>query len=109
MKMRKGQMNAAGALPVLIMGVVISTILLIFGGVLGGQVYSQTASQINAITDTQIKNNITGAIQSGFTALNTTGTYLPIIVLASIIALVMAMVMGLGGLSGKGTPAGGVL
>jgi len=42
-----------------------------------------------------IKNNITAAIGSSFTSLNTVGGYLPIVVLAVIIFLVLGLVMSL--------------
>ena len=55
--------------------------------------------------DVDISNSIKGAIVSGFEALETTGNYLPIIVLAVIIFIVLSIVMGLGAFGGMG--AGG--
>jgi len=40
-----------------------------------------------------IEGNITGAIQTSFTSLKTTGDYLPIVVLAVIIFIILGMVM----------------
>lgn len=88
--------DSVGAVIYLIVGVGIATLVLIFVGTLGGQIYGQTESQISAISDVAIKGNITEAIKSGFKALNLTGSYLPIVVLAVIIFLVLALVMGLG-------------
>ena len=93
---KKGYVQeSVAAIIFLIMGVGMATLVLIFVSVLGGQVYSQTAANINAISDTNIKNNVTAAIESSFTALNTTGGYLPIIVLAVIIFIVLGLVMSL--------------
>ncbi|MEM5810118.1 MAG: hypothetical protein QW156_04500 [Candidatus Aenigmatarchaeota archaeon] len=99
--------DSVGAIVYLIMGVGLATLVLIFVGVLGGSIYSQTQSDINAISDIDIKNNITSAIKSGFKSLNLTGGYLPIVVLAVIIFLVLGLVLGLG--RGTTTQAGTVL
>jgi len=85
-----------GAVILLIMGVGIATLVLIFVGVLGGQVYSQVEPDITAINDTTIQGYVKDSITSGFKALKTTGNYLPIVVLAVIIFVVLGLVMGLG-------------
>ena len=98
-----------GAMVFLIVGVGIATLVLIFVGVLGGQVYEQVESDIDAITNTTIQNSVRNAIVSGFEALEVTGSYLPIIVLAVIIFIVLSIVMGLGafgGMSGGGQYGG---
>jgi len=87
--------ETVAAIIFLIMGVGMATLVLIFVSVLGGSVYQQTQGQINAISDTAIKGNVTAAIESSFTALNTVGGYLPIVVLAVIIFLVLGLVMSL--------------
>jgi len=83
------------ALTTLIMGVGVATMVLIFVGVLGGQVYSQTQADIDNISDNVTKGYITDAIQSGFKALKTTGNYMPIVVLAVIIFVVLGLVLSL--------------
>jgi hypothetical protein len=94
---KKGMVQEqVGAIILLIMGVGVATLVLIFVGVLGGQVYSQVQGDIASITDTNIKGNITAGITSGFKALNLTGSYLPIVVLAVIIFIVLGLVMSLG-------------
>jgi hypothetical protein len=79
------------------MGVGMATLVLIFVGVLGGQVYQQTQDNLLDLngTNPEAYNNVTAAIQESFVALNTTGSYLPIIVLAVIIFLVLGLVMSL--------------
>ena len=167
-----------GAMVFLIVGVGIATLVLIFVGVLGGQVYQQVEPTLDLLTgavtnesmgtvingtltsfghddilsgslviinrssatvvplsnftidydagtflqiengtnngamnatyswgEFNISNSIKGAIISGFEALETTGSYLPIIVLAVIIFIVLSIVMGLGAFGGMG--AGG--
>ena len=86
-----------GVMVGLIVGVSVATLVLIFMGVLGGQVYQQTESDINAINDTTIKQYVKDSITSGFKAQKLTGNYLPIIVLAVVIFVVLGLVTGLGG------------
>jgi len=82
-----------GSVIELILGVGVATMLLIFVGVLGGQAYSLTQSQINAINDTTVKQNIVDSITSGFSTLKLVGQYLPLIVLGVVISLVIGLVM----------------
>lgn len=86
-----------GAMVSLIIGVGIAVLLLIFVGVLGGQAYSLTQSQIEAINDTTIKTYVKDSITSGFQALRTVGQYMPLIVLAVVISLVIVLVIGFAG------------
>ena len=98
--------QSVGSIVGLIVGVGVAAIMLIVVSVLGGQVYQQSAADITAITDQNIENNITLAIQNSFRALATTGNYLPLIVLAVIIFIIMGLIMGLmsprGGMGGYG-------
>jgi hypothetical protein len=91
-----------GAIVFMIVGVGIATLVLIFVGVLGGQVYQQVEADIDAISNSTIQGYVKNAIISGFRALNTTGSYLPIVVLAVIIFVVLSIVMGLGAFGGMG-------
>ena len=98
--------GAVGAVITLIVGVGVSVLILIFVGALGGQTYNLVQYDINNITDTTIRTSVTDGITSGFEALEQTGDYLPIIVLAVVISLVLALVLGftaLGGGGGRGT------
>lgn len=95
----------------LIIGVGIAVLVMIFVGVLGGQVYSQTQNDIDSINNTAIKDDINTAVQKGFEALKQTGTYLPLVVLSVIIFIVLGLVMSLGdfGYRGSGGYRGGAL
>jgi hypothetical protein len=93
---KKGQtMGSVGAIIGLITGIGVSVMVLIFVGVLAGQTYQLTESKIDAITNDTVKTYVKDSIVSGFSALKTTGDYLPIIVLAVIIAIVLSLVLGL--------------
>lgn len=92
---REGQaQTAVGSVITLIVGVGIAVLVLIFVGSLGGQTYELVEADIDNITNTTISDHIKASIVSGFSALETTGDYLPIIVLAFVIALVLALVLG---------------
>lgn len=83
-----------GAMITLILGVGVAVLLLIFIGVMGGQAYSITEPQINAINDTTIRGHVKDSITQGFFALRTTSQYLPIVVLAVIIGVVLGVIFG---------------
>jgi hypothetical protein len=93
----------AGAMTALIIGVGVSVLLLIFIGVLGGQAYSLTQSNIESINDTIIKGYVKDAITSGFQSLKTVGQYMPLVVLAVVIAVILTVVLGLGVFGGRAT------
>ena len=80
----------------LIIGVGVATMVIIFIGILGGQTYQMTEADIQAINDTTIKGYITDSITNSFKALSQTGKYLPLVVLAVIISIVLAVIIGLG-------------
>lgn len=101
--MKKGQaVGAIGAIITLIVGVGVSVLILIFVGSLGGQTYELVEPDITAITNQTIEDSVKEAIMSGFESLEQTGNYLPIIVLAVIIAVVLTLVLGFSNLGGSG-------
>jgi len=107
---KKGQAGGAvGNIITLIVGVGVSVLVLIFVGSLGGQTYELTESKIDAITNTTIKGHVKESIVSGFSALEQTGDYLPIIVLAVVISLVLALVLGFTAFGGAGGMRGSAL
>ena len=99
---KKGQAGAVGAIITLIVGVGVSVMVLIFIGALGGQTYELVEADITAITNETIENHVREGIVSGFEALEQTGDYLPIIVLAVVISLVLALVLGFTAFGGSG-------
>ena len=103
---KKGQIGGAvGAVIMLITGVGVATLVLIFVGVLGGQTYNLVEAKIDNISDATIKASVKTGITSGFQALEQTGSYLPIIVLAIVITLVLFLVLGM--TNNMGRQAGG--
>lgn len=86
--------GAVGSVIMLIVGVGVAVLIMIFVGSLGGQTYNLVESDIDAITNTTVKNHVKNSIISGFEALEQTGNYLPIIVLAVVIFLVLTLVLG---------------
>lgn len=105
---KKGQVaNNVGAIITLIVGVGVASLVLIFVGSLGGQTYNLVESDIDAISNANIKADVKDAIESGFEAVETSGDYLPIIVLAVVIFIVLGLVIGMGG--GRAAYQGGAL
>jgi len=105
---KEGQVaESVGAIVTLIIGVGVAVLILIFVGVLGGQTYNLTEGDLDAITNDTVRNSVKNSIISGFEALETTGSYLPIIVLAVIIAIVLALVIGFTAFGGSGGVGGG--
>jgi len=100
----EGAVEAVGSLITLIVGVGVATLVLIFVGTLGGQTYNLTEDDINDINDSTIQDSVKNGITSGFEALEQTGSYMPIIVLAVVIFLVLGLVLGMGNV---GTMGGG--
>jgi len=93
---KEGQMGGAvGAVIQLITGIGVAVLVLIFVGALGGQTYNLVEADIDAITNETVKTSVKSGIISGFEALQQTGEYLPIIVLAVVIALVLFLVLGM--------------
>lgn len=108
--MEEGQAGmAVGNVITLIVGVGVAVLVLIFVGALGGQTYNLVEPDIDAITNTTIKNAVKDSVVSGFTALKQTGSYLPIIVLAVVIFLVLALVLGFTAFGGGGMGRGSAL
>ena len=100
---KKGQAaGAVGAIISLVMGVAVATLLMIFTGALGGQTYNLVEPDIDNISDAAIKASIKAGITSGFEAQEQVGNYLPIVVLAVIVFLVLGLVLSMGGIGNGG-------
>jgi hypothetical protein len=106
--------GSVSAIITMIVGVGVAVLVLIFVGSLGGQTYNLVESDIETIgvvymangsinttaSNYTIQNSIKGGVISGFEALEQTGDYLPIIVLAVVITIVLGLVLTMGGLTG---------
>jgi hypothetical protein len=104
--MKEGEMGGTiGGVIGLIVGVGIAVLVLVFVGVLGGQTWQQTEADIDAITNTTVKGHIKNAAINGFDALEKTGAYLPLIVLALVIGVVLSVVLGFMSFGGRGGSA----
>lgn len=101
---KKGQVAVVGSIVTLIVGVGVGVLVLIFVGALGGQTYNLVEDDINAINNSDIQTSVMKGIKSGFEALEQTGNYMPIIVLAVVIGLVLTIVLGF---TAFGAAAGG--
>lgn len=108
---KSGMIQAqVGAIIMLIVGVGVAALVLIFVGTLGGSTYNLVEPDIDAITNETIKQYTKDGIISAFKALKTTGSYLPIIVLAVVIFIVLGLILGMTGMTtGGGGYSGGAL
>jgi len=94
---KKGQVAVGGSeVLTLIIVVGIAALVLIFVSTLGGQTYNLVEADINNISNTTVRTSVQNASQSGFDAMETVGNYLPLIVLAIVISIVLALILGLG-------------
>lgn len=105
---KKGQMQGGvvNAIITLIVGIGVSVMVLIFIGALGGQTYNLVETDITAITNDTIEASVRNSIVSGFSALEKTGDYLPLIVLAVVISLVLFLIIGMSAVTGGGGMGG---
>ena len=102
--------NQIGMVIELIVGVGVAALVLIFVGTMGGQTYNMVDGDLcdlntgglgeqgctDGIADYNIGSSVRSGITSGFEALETSGDYLPLIVLAVVISIVLALVLGMG-------------
>ena len=109
---KKGNINTTiMAIIYLIVGVGVAALVLIFVGALGGQTYNLVQNDIDAISNDSIKNYTKQGVVSAFKALKSTGSYLPIVVLAVVIFIVLGLILGMTGAGGgySGGYSGGAL
>jgi len=98
---KKGQVQGAiGAMIALFVGVIVIVLLVILAGALGGQTYNLVQDDIQDINDSTIQGNVENSIKEGFSTLEDTAGYVPIVVLAIIIFLVLTLVIGFTALTG---------
>jgi hypothetical protein len=102
----EGQAALGGIVSVVVL-VGVAVLVLIFVSVLSGQTYNISEASIDDITNTTIQGNVRDAVGSGFEALTTTGQYMPLIVTAVVIGLVLAIVLGFASFAGVGGRNGG--
>ena len=107
---KSGQISApaVGDIIILIVGIGVSVLVLIFVGSLGGQTFQLVEADIDEITNESIRNSIRNSAVAGFSALEQTGEFLPLIVLAVVITLVLGLILsftvvGAGGFGGGGS------
>lgn len=98
----KGQVGAVNAVIMLVVGAAVASMVLMLTSVMSGQAYSITEPQITAITNATIESKVRQAAVSGFDAQVQTGQYLPLIVLAIVIFIVLSLVTGFARFGGGG-------
>jgi flagellar biosynthesis protein FlhB len=104
----EGQAQVGGLVGMVVL-VGVAILVLIFVGALGGQTYNLVEADLNAINDSDIQASVKGGIVSSFKALETTGDYMPIVVVALIIGIVLSVVLGFTAFSSGRMGGGGAL
>lgn len=98
--MKKGQVanSAIGSVVALVVAVGVITVVIIFIGVLGGQTFQLSQSTYGNFTNTTTGNAVGAALNgtavSGFQALEQTASYVPLVVVAVVIFVVLTLVLG---------------
>lgn len=103
----------------LVVGIAVAGLLFTFTEVLGGQTYNLVEDDIAAINNSTIRSSIQAGILSNFEAQEQIGNYMPIIVLAVIITIIIGLIISgiaarfmgpaMGGYGGYGGYGGQVL
>lgn len=104
----EGQLG--GVMPLVIglfIGLVIVSLVTIFGGVLGGTTYQQVEPDLDAITNSNVRDHAKNAIINSFEAQEDTANLLPVVGLAVVMFLVMSLVIGFSQSAGFGGRGGG--
>ena len=94
--------GAVGAIIGLVVAGGISTVLIIFLSSLSGQTYELVEDDIDAISNETIKTSVKEAIVSGFDAQEKTAKYLPLVILALVIGIVLTVILGITNIGGMG-------
>jgi len=80
----------------------IAVILYVFVGVIAGQTYELTESDIDAISNSTISGNIKGGIVKGFEGYKQLGNYMPLLILALILGVILAVLLSIVAFTGVG-------
>jgi len=107
---KKGQATGAvEAMITLIVGSGVAVMVLIFVGVLSGQAYNIVEPKLDNISDATIKASVKNSISSGFSALEQVGDFLPLIILAIVISIVLFLILSFTAFGNMGGGRGSAL
>jgi hypothetical protein len=107
---RKGFVrDSIDAIVLMGIGLAVVTIIYIFGANMAGKIYGQFEDDIAAITDANVRASVEATSESGFQALEDTAEFTPTVALVVMVALVLAIFVGVlykqsvgGGMGGGG-------
>ena len=105
---KKGMMGSITAVISLVIGIIVATVVIIFGASISAKTYSLTSADIDAISNSTIKGYVQNGVASAFQAQASTGQYLPLVVLGFIVVIILSMIVGLMAV-GPGRGGGGAL
>ena len=115
---KEGFVSSSGSVIQLVVGVGVAALVLIFIGTMAGQTYTLVEPDITKLADANVSlggrgmdinigTSVKSGIVSSFKAIETTGKYLPLIVLAIVISIILSLVVNMG--SGADMGRGGAL
>lgn len=90
---KRGIGGVSGAIVGLVVGMGVALLVLIFVGVLSGRAYQLNQANIETIANGTIKTEVFNGVTNSFAAYKTVGQYMPLIVLAVVISLVLALIL----------------
>lgn len=85
----------------IVIGVGVAVISIVLIGVLAGKTYQTVETDIDAITNTTIKNHIKDAVVGGFNGLKQAGTLMPIVVIGLIVIALLGLLLGIVSITGR--------
>jgi len=93
---KDGMLDVASVYQLVVAGTLLGALMLvlIFVPVLGGAVYQETESQIDAITDANVKASVQATALEGFATLETFSSYTGLFVLGIIIVALLSLIIG---------------
>jgi len=109
--------ESTGSIITLVVGIGIAVLVMMFISVLAGQTYLVVEDEIDYnrhvnATISQTRISVFNSVESSFDAIEATGSYLPIVVLAVVITMVLALILGLiytGNIGGRGGLGAGAM
>lgn len=101
--------DSVSAIITLFVGMVVVSIVIVFGGSLSAKAYSLQEDDIDAITNTTIKTAVQNSVLSGFEAQEQTADFVPLVAMAVVVVLVLALLLSIPGVSGRGMGGGSAL
>jgi len=101
--------ESVAAVITLFVGMVVVSIVIVFGSSLSAKAYVLQEDDIAAITNSTIRQAVSNSVLSGFEAQEQTADFVPLVAMAIVVVLVLALLLSIPGVSGRGMGGGSAL